>query len=353
MSATTTVLGSVGRVDLHKLSTSVLSFVGKFLGEVTPCRIHDAFGETMVLLHPVHREVFYRNETVAVNKLAALLVGEVRAFVLDALVYFRYYLAPLRALPAAFGSFGESSLGTCKLPLLFPKELRSRYGSAVRCGDDGLEANVYTNRLLRLRQWFGPNFAREAHEPLTRGSLAYRSGLDLSLKRTVDHSFDMAYLGEENPIAFYLEAALRVRERIVVVGSTEARIARLFSCLGPTKERLESEVYTNGDVLQHLRMNFSQSRVHLLARRVTRMLRIQGRRLARFLVGVSSLGEQFVVQTPAFPEGLNHLALLGGSREYPVAKCFTHEANYTIKARVGVREFIPFAEAAGFLPATK
>jgi hypothetical protein len=62
------------------------------------------------------------------------------------------------------------------------------------------------------------------------------------------------------------------------------------------------------------------------------MLRVQARTLARPLVGVASFGKEMVIQTPAFPERLDHLPLLGGGREKTVSKRFKHFANYTVKA---------------------
>lgn len=102
---------------------------------------------------------------------------------------------------------------------------------------------------------------------------------------------------------------------------TERRnLARLDS----TEERLESEVYTDGNVLQHLRMHLSQSGVRFLEFGKARLLRVQRWTLARFGIRVPALCEQRIVQTPAFSERLNHLSLLSGSRLQPIAKGFTH-----------------------------
>ena len=76
--------------------------------EVGPRRVHHALGETVVLVHPVNREVFDRDEPVAVHELARLLVSEVGTSVLDALVDPRNYLAPLCSVAGALRGLGGS-----------------------------------------------------------------------------------------------------------------------------------------------------------------------------------------------------------------------------------------------------
>src|SRR5919107_732574 len=230
----------------------------------------------MVFAHPVDRKVFHRDKAVAVHKSLALLVREVSALVLDALVNLCHYLTTLPTLPAA---------------------LRGLDTLAVGGGDDVFEANVHTNGLHGLRQRLSSfaDFTREAHKPLARSTLANSGRLDGSFERAVNDRPYVAYLREEHPARLNPETALRVGERVVAVRSAKAQIARFFSRLHAPEERLESKVYANGYVLEYLRMNLSESRVYLLQFGEACLLRIQRRTLARLGVCIPALGEKRIV----------------------------------------------------------
>lgn len=76
-----------------------------------------------------------------------------------------------------------------------------------------------------------------------------RGGLHRTFKRAMYHSLDVADLGEEHFVLIHSEPGLRIGERIVARSRTKPRIARRIASLHPSKERLESEVYTHGNVL--------------------------------------------------------------------------------------------------------
>jgi hypothetical protein len=137
----------------------------------------------------------------------------------------------------------------------------------------------------------------------------------------------VSYLGQKHAATLNAKPRLRIRETVVAVRAAKARIARFLSGFVPAEERLESKVYADGDILKDLRVYFSKRGVRFLDSGEATLLRVQARALARSLINVSPLGKQGVVQTATFPKRLDHLPLLGGGREEPIAKGFTDDEN--------------------------
>src|SRR5215210_2188886 len=332
MTTPRTVLRGVGGVDLHEPPTSIFCFVGDLVCQVRPSRVSDGLGEAVVFDHPVHAQVLDRDEPVTVHELARLLVREVLALVLNALVDRSHCLAAFRSLFGALRGFGESALGAGQVFLFLAKELRSRDALTVGRGDDILESNVHAHGFARLRDFFGLNLTREAHEPLARGAFANRGGLHRSsaIERTMDHGLNMAYLREEDPALLDLKATLRIRERVVSVSPTKARIARSIARLHAAEERLESKIKPESHVLQNLRVDFPEDRVRLFEFRKPPLLVVPRRALTRFFESSSPFRKELVVQSATFSQGLNHRAFLSGSRMNPVSKgFFVHRRHFS------------------------
>jgi hypothetical protein len=73
-------LASIGGIDFDKDAPSVSRFGTQLLEKATPRRIHDGLSQTVVFVHVVDTQIFYRYQAVAIDNLAALLMGEVLAF---------------------------------------------------------------------------------------------------------------------------------------------------------------------------------------------------------------------------------------------------------------------------------
>lgn len=86
MTATTTVLTRVGWRYLYERPTSFFRFVGRLRYQVGPRGIGEGLCEAVVFEHLVHAQILYRYEAVAIDQSPAVLMGEVRALVLDALL---------------------------------------------------------------------------------------------------------------------------------------------------------------------------------------------------------------------------------------------------------------------------
>jgi len=137
----------------------------------------------------------------------------------------------------------------------------------------------------------------------------------------------VSYLGEKHAATLNAKPRLRIRETVVAVRAAKAWIARFLSGFAPAEERLESEVYADGDILKDLRVYFSKRGVRFLDSGEAALLGVPTRALARSLINVSPLGKQGVVQTATFPKRLDHLPLLGRGWEEPIAKGFAHNEN--------------------------
>ena len=71
------ILRRIGRINFDERSASFFRFADELGKECRPRGITDAFGETMVMNHAVHVEVFYADDPVGIDNLAAILIGEV------------------------------------------------------------------------------------------------------------------------------------------------------------------------------------------------------------------------------------------------------------------------------------
>jgi hypothetical protein len=58
MATAGTILRRVGRIDLHKRATSVCCFVGEEGMVLRPGRINNAFGQTVIMDHPIDGQVW-------------------------------------------------------------------------------------------------------------------------------------------------------------------------------------------------------------------------------------------------------------------------------------------------------
>src|SRR4051794_22118514 len=91
-------------------------------------------------------------------------------------------------------------------------------------------------------------------------------------------------------------AVLRIGEAVVAVATLEARIAGLLAGRHAAKERLESPVYAQNNILQDLTMDGAVLRAHLFDRGQLGLLFVVADRLARHAVGVASFLKGSVVQ---------------------------------------------------------
>ena len=96
---------------------------------MTPRRVMDALGETVVVHHPVDRQILDRDQVKGVHDATAVLMREVAPPPRDALMHSRHHLAPFGALRCAFLLFAEATLHLGKRLFLW----RKKRGLAISC----------------------------------------------------------------------------------------------------------------------------------------------------------------------------------------------------------------------------
>src|SRR6476619_3355795 len=110
MSTARAILTRIRGVHGHNLPTGPCCLVRKEAGELIPRGVMNALGETMVMRHPVDRQVLHGDEVKRVHDAAAVLMGEVTAPPYNAFMDPRHDLAPSGALGCAFLLFGQATL---------------------------------------------------------------------------------------------------------------------------------------------------------------------------------------------------------------------------------------------------
>src|SRR5690348_10017364 len=110
MSTPRAILRRIRGIHSDILPTGPCCLVGDERCELTPRGVMDAFRETMVMRHPVDREVFDRDQIKAVNNTAAMLVGEVAPPPGDAFMHARHHRTSLRALRCTLFFLAETPL---------------------------------------------------------------------------------------------------------------------------------------------------------------------------------------------------------------------------------------------------
>src|SRR5687768_13351388 len=101
-SAARTHLTGVAWIDLPCTSPSFFRFVRCEIDKLTPGRVCDCFGETVIFEHPVDVELFKNDDSESVDQLAAFLMSKVSAPVGDAFMNCGNYLATFTALLCSF-----------------------------------------------------------------------------------------------------------------------------------------------------------------------------------------------------------------------------------------------------------
>ena len=325
MSTPATGLRCVGRIDSDQLSASLFRFARQLIKECRPRRITNAFGETMVMHHSVHMQVFYRNQTELVHDHTGVLMSEITASELNPFMDTGYDMAVLAPFSTPFGKFGMLALNLCQCFLFFAEETRILDLLPIGKSSKGLETNIYTYLCGIFRQALRFALTREANIPLTGGRPGDGACLDLaSYWAVVDH-LDGANLGEADTIIMGDgEAALWKGEAVIASFPFKAWIAWFLSGFDTPKERLECKIYTHCYILENLRMDSLEGRMLLFQHRVCCLLSIAGKPLASLLVGGFTLLKQMVVEPATLFKRLIKQSLLFLCRIDSILKVFKH-----------------------------
>jgi len=245
--------GCVSRLNQNDDPTSVFSFVRGVLDQLTPGRIRNALGQTMILKHILDPQILKGHQAEGVCQCAAHLMCEIPSTVGDALM-------KMLDRPAAPGSFGcalhrpgEFPLCFGKLPFISAEETRVLDPVARREFGKAFQTHIYPDCQVVGRQWFRFYFASEAGVPIANGIPLNGEGFDFAFYRTMKDHFHRSDLGKAHTMLQQSKSELFESETIIPTITPKARITGFFSCLHSAKEGLESQVNARLNILKDLR----------------------------------------------------------------------------------------------------
>lgn len=328
VSAPRTILGCVGRVDLYRRASSVFSFGEQQEKEHCPGRVRNRFCEAVIVDHAVDFKVFDRDETESVDDFASRLMNKISPTESDSLVNTGNGFSTFGALRSAIGFLAQFALYLGQF--LFVRAKEFWVVNDISCGKRGesRQPNVDADAIGRGRQrcWC-LDFTGERCVPFPSRRTADSAGLRFSFQRTVQDNLHATDLGKPKTFTYQLAAGRNLWEGHAVVAmlAAKARKARFFSSLATSKERLESQVDTNGDVLQNLRMNVGQEWAFCLENWQAGMLFVQGRPFASLFVDGLAFFKKLIVEPTAFVQRCFKNSLLLWCGEQAIFKTFTHD----------------------------
>src|SRR5258706_3140542 len=275
----------------------------------------NALSQTVVVHHPIDREVFHGNDIKSVHDAAALLMGEVAPSPCAALVDASDDTPSFRALRRALLGFGEAALRFGERVFLHAEEARIGDLLPRAEGGEGLQAPVDAHRLPHGRQGRRHGaLTREGDVPLARAAAADVGSLGRALDGTMQNDLHLADIHDAQALSVRVQCAadwhLREGEAVVAPLATEAGIAWLLAGFATAEESLEGEVDAHGHVLQHLRLHTGHRPTRGFERGQFALLVIQAYRLLPLFPGSAALGQQVVIQPAAFLKLLRQEALL-------------------------------------------
>jgi hypothetical protein len=92
-------------INQHNTTTSIFRFVYSVLYQSIPSRIRDAFGEVVILEHPIVIQLLKGYYAVLIDQLAGKLVGKILTAVGNALVNVCHYFTPSCSFWCAYLGF--------------------------------------------------------------------------------------------------------------------------------------------------------------------------------------------------------------------------------------------------------
>jgi len=215
MSTARAILRGVRGVHRRKLPTGPCCLVRKQVDELTPRRVMNTLGQTMVMRHSVDRQVLHRDEIKHIDDATTVLVGEVTPSPRNALMYPRHRVSVPGPLRRAFLQLAVRALYLRQRLFLAAEEAGIGNLSAGAEGGEGLESHVNTNLLSSYRQGrrLGA-LAGEADVPLARATPADGRGLGSSLNGTMQDDLDRANAVQPQPLGVHIQFAATRRLRI-------------------------------------------------------------------------------------------------------------------------------------------
>ena len=326
MSTPAAGLTRVGRIDFDKRSASFFRFARELGKKCRPRGICHAFRKTMVVYHPIDREVFHTDDPKAINDFPTVLMGEVLPSPADTLMHAGYHFPVLPAFRGSQSLLGVFPLDFGKSLFLLAKKVWVRYLFPGRKRGKGLESHINPDLFGAFGQAFRLAFYRKRDVPLARRRAMNGSSLDLALDGAMIDQLERADLREADMVLMGEgKARLWERERVIAALALKAGEPWLFDLLfAASEEGFHGEVNPHRDILQNLGMHSLQRRAFLLQSRKGFLLLIKRQAYACVLVGFLAFLKQVIVEPTALFQGFVELVYLFLGGVDPVLKHFTH-----------------------------
>src|SRR3989442_5104652 len=230
MSAHAACLTRVGRVHSNRGPASFFRFAGQFPEKFRPRGVCNALGQTMMVNHPVHMQVFDTDHTEPVDDLPGLLMGEVISTEPSPFMDTRHDFTVLPTFRSAFSQLSMLALDFGQGFFFLAEKAGVTYFFTIAETSKRLQSHVNAYLSSNRVKSFRLALTRKADVPFARTATADSASLDLSLDLAVVDHLHTANLGEGHTlIKRETEATLREGEAIVAVFAFEARKPRFKS----------------------------------------------------------------------------------------------------------------------------
>jgi hypothetical protein len=216
MVTSTAILTYIGWVHSNVLAPSFFRFGSKFVEELRPRGIMNAFCQTMIMGHAVDAQVLYRNDTETVYDLPAFPMGEIIPSELDALMHAGNGLAMLPPFGGSLSEFAVLALYLCQRLFFLTKKAGIGNLTTIRQGRKRLESYINPDLLWLFRKSLRVTLHRERGIPFAGTAFLDGEGFDLSSDGAVQDDLHVSNTGKRKlPLSIDLEPELRVGEAVI------------------------------------------------------------------------------------------------------------------------------------------
>lgn len=329
--ATGTELRSAVGVDRHELSSSLCRFLRKHRDELTPTRISDGLGQTVVAQHPLGVEGLHRNNPEPVYDPPSFLMDEIMSAVGDTFVDTGNNLSGFTSFRCAFLQFGKFPLRFSKGFLISPEKPWIVYPLTCRESSEVSQSHVNSHRRIGWWQWLAFILCGKAGIPLI---IMSSDGTDADFPEglTMQPYLDITNFCQSQT-AVYMEPELSVGEAVVPVISLKSGIARRLPSLHSPEKSAKGFVQSVSHILEHLRVDIIEAGALRFKLPDTLALLEIGKGFLFFLPGILALLKEFIIEPPTLIKlRLKNLSLMLRGIE-PVFKRLIHYLNYILKER--------------------
>src|SRR5712692_3462340 len=221
--------GRIPLVDFDKMASVPLGFVFQLGHELTPTDITDRFTQLMVLDHVLHRKVLDTDRLVLTNQTCRELVREITAAVSDASMDLGDFLTGLFSVLAALLFLGVPSLSLGEFLLILVEEFGIAHGFTIREHNEGLQAQIGTNRRISRRQLGNVLFYQDGQKVTVCTILGDGDTARLCSIRqgTGPHDIErLIHLGKRERVSIPPKGIIRVGSRLLVMPLLECGVFR-------------------------------------------------------------------------------------------------------------------------------